>query len=158
MGMGSKTKSQTGTFRIDSEQDGERTFLLRENDDIYLRSGAQIIASCKLGLNVEAWMQEFQLAMEHIAAWASKNPSVRSCYFGPPGSHLSLFFFPKSESFDFDLAFQLADLQAEVTRNFNVGAVELHQIPWREWERFLSVESSRWVYGEKFKPCESVET
>ena len=68
-----------------------------------------------------------------------------------------MFFSPKSTAFDFELADCLSVLNLELIQRFNVGTVEVHQIPWNEIDRFVDTESTKLIYGEHYKPPEAVE-
>ena len=115
----------------------------------FYRTGKQVIAHCELGISIEVWFEEFQGMVAEVEAWAEQHASkIRSCYCSPNGSHVTIFVAPTSESFDFELAGELADLNSDLLRKFNIGNLEIHQIPWAEADRFINFPSSRRIYGE----------
>ncbi len=132
-------------------RDGERPVLLHpDNDDLFVRTGRQVIEACRLGISIELWLSEFNAMLEEARHWAEQRAAkVRACFCAPVNSRVVLYFVPNSKSFDFDLADGLAELNAELVKRFNVGMVEIHQVPWEELDRFVDIESSRRVYGEQ---------
>jgi hypothetical protein len=72
---------------------------------------------------------------------------VRAAFCAPRGTRTVLFFIPVSDRFDFDLADELTVLNMELVNKFNIGMVEVRQIPWDEIDRFLDPGSARQVYG-----------
>lgn len=98
---------------------------------------------------IELWLEEIQGMVAEVANWAERNAKrVRSCYCSPSGSNVMIFVSPSSDSFDFELAAELADLNSTLLRQFNIGNLEIHQIPWKEADRFIDFTSSRRIYGE----------
>jgi hypothetical protein len=75
---------------------------------------------------------------------------VRSCFVEPRGKKIALYFIPVSEHFDFELADALTELNTDLVQKFNIGLVEVYQVPERELERFLD-QSARPIYGERPK-------
>lgn len=144
---------------INEAKDGDTSYILHPDDnDLFFRTGKQIIESCQLGISIEVWIDELNSMVEHVRAWASgKNDRVRTCYCTPKGTKVVLFFSPNSAAFDFDLADCLSVLNLELIQKFNVGMVEVHQIPWNEIDRFVDTESTKLIYGEHFKPPAAVE-
>jgi hypothetical protein len=112
-----------------------------------LRTGRQLIQACQLTISLEVWKDEFRSMLEFVHKWSKAKP-VRSCFCIPRGAKLMLFFVPKTESFDFDLADELTTLNGKIHTDFGVGTVETRQIPWNEIERFLDVGMAKLVYGE----------
>lgn len=148
-------KSQTES--IDHARDGDRPYLLTPpTRDLFIQTGKQIIDACQLGISVELWLQELGDMCDEVANWTKVNSRVRSCYCSPSGPRITFFFAPASQRFDFDLADELADLVLALHK-FNVGMVELQQIPWGEMDRFLNVEIAKHISGEEHSPSGTVE-
>ena len=145
--------------RIDETRDANTSYILQtKENDLFIRTGTQIIASCQLGISVEVWFDELTSMMAAVRKWASDNSSsVRSCYCVPIGPAVVLFVSPKSACFDFDLADRLAEMNLDWKRSFNVGMVEVHQVPWAELDQFIDPDSTTPVYGEHFKSSQTVE-
>ncbi|HXE54419.1 MAG TPA: hypothetical protein VN541_15460 [Tepidisphaeraceae bacterium] len=144
---------------IDAALDGAREFVLHpESNDLFVRTGKQVIEACQLGISVEVWLTELSGMLERVIRWAGERATrVRSCFVSPAGSKTVLFFVPTSEQFDFDLADELTDLTSELLKEYNVGMVELGQIPWAELDRFLDPRTAIHIYGEQQEPHRSVE-
>ncbi|MFP4052951.1 MAG: hypothetical protein ACLFV7_03705 [Phycisphaerae bacterium] len=82
-----------------------------------------------------------------VEKWiGDRSGRVLSCHAVPRGIGIALFFVPAAESFDFDLADELVGLSANLVRHFNVGPVEIHQIPQDELERFVPPKTAWTVY------------
>lgn len=139
--------------------DADRPVVLHpENDDLFVRTGRQVISACQLGISLELWLRELDLMIEDVRGWAEAHAGhVRACYCAARGARVVLFFVPATEQFDFDLADALAELNSRLVREFNIGIVEVGQVPADELARFLDVESARQVYGEPRRPPSAVE-
>ncbi|MCC7290763.1 MAG: hypothetical protein IT449_01730 [Phycisphaerales bacterium] len=154
-----KAKQKNVHHKITESSDGDKPYLLHpEDDNLFVRTGRQIIQACRLGISVEVWLDELKSVTEFVRVWAADSAGrVRSCYCAPRGSVLLLFFCPSSPTFDFELADRLAELNLELNQKFNLGAVEVHQVPLGELDRFVDTESALLVYGEHFKSPAAVE-
>jgi hypothetical protein len=144
---------------IDESADGGRQVVLRpENNDIFIRTGRQVIAGCSLGISLDLWLDELNSMMSFVAQWAKEHSaSVDACFIEPRPRCTMLFFVPKSAHFDFDLADELVKLNVQVVKDFNVGMVETHQIPDSELDRFLNPPMARQIYGDPRTPRSTVE-
>lgn len=144
---------------ISDARDGVSTFILRpDSNDLFFRTGRQIIESCQLGISIEVWIRELKAMVQHVANWCEQNKGcVRSCYCAPNRGTVVFFVSPKSDRCDFKLADALTDLNTIIVRQFNVGEVEVRQIPWKEIDRFLCPESAELVYGEHFTSPQAME-
>jgi hypothetical protein len=129
--------------------DGGDVVLHPEDNDLFMRTGKQVIEACRLGISIEVWIDEFNNMMSEVARWAKEHAaSVRSCHCVPLGPRITLFFSPQGDSYNFDLAENLAELNAELIKKFNVGMVEVRQIPFAQIDRFLDPEKARLVHGD----------
>jgi hypothetical protein len=147
--MSQSTQSKLETLHIKEDADGHRPVLLHpEDNDLFVRTGKQVIEACRLGISVELWLSEFQAMLEEVQRWtAARAASVRACFAAARGARVALYFVPPHDQFDFDLAEQLAELNAELVKRFNIGMVEIYQIPWAELDRFINPKSARQIYG-----------
>jgi hypothetical protein len=154
-----KAQSKQPDLHIDEATDGSRRVILRpENNDAFVRTGRQVIAGCNLGVSLELWLDELTSLIEFVSEWTKKKTaSVEACYIEPRPRCIMLFFVPVSKSFDFDLATDLVELNAKLIKDFNVGMVEIHQIPRGELDRFLNPSMAKQIYGESRKPHQTVE-
>lgn len=124
-----------------------------EDNDLFVRTGKQVIDACRLGISVEVWVEEVTAMLGHVRAWAeAQNGRVRAAYCVPRGTRVVLFFVPASDAFDFDLADALAAINVELMKRFNVGTIEVRQVPWSEVDRFLDTSRFRAVYGDQAEP------
>ena len=140
---------QTGSKPyIREDVDGEREFVFHPKDnDLFVRTGRQVIYGCRLDISIEVWFKECDAMFEDISRWAAKRADrILACYAVPRGVGIGLFFVPRSESFDFDLSEDLADLTSKLMHTFNVGPVEIHQIPDGEKSRFIGSNTACEVY------------
>ena len=142
--------TKLGAIQIQADRDHARTVILHpENDDIFTMTGRQVIESCRLGISIELWLQEFNAMLAHVAEWTARSTRVSACYCTTRGSRLALFFVPASGAFDFDLADELVELNGNLIKDFNIGTLSVHQIPADELTRFVTPETSRQVYGQQ---------
>jgi hypothetical protein len=139
---------------IDAAQ--SQVLLRPENDDLFVRTGRQVIEACRLSISIELWVDEVKGMFEYISTWAQARDDIRACH-ASLGSRISLFFIPKTDSFNFDLADALVQLNAQLVSQFNVGLVEVRQIPFAEVDRFLDAALARTVYGEGLAAHPAVE-
>jgi hypothetical protein len=144
---------------IDETADGGRQVVLRpENNDLFIRTGQQVIAACSLGISVELWMQEMQSMYEFVANWSKdRKDLIHSCYSLPQNSGMVLFFVVKADEFDFQLAGQLVDLNTHLITEFNIGMIEVQQIPHREMDRFINQETAKRIYGSSVESHQAVD-
>ena len=157
--MDTDQDSQTAQERhIREEQDGESQYVLHPLDnDLFLRTGRQVIDGCRLGISIEVWFHECDSMFEDVAKWAAdRSDRISACYAVPRGVGMCLFFVPVSESFDFDLADQLAELNSRLVRTFCVGPVEINQIPADEKARFIAPNTAREIYPHADRPPQAV--
>lgn len=144
--------SQKSVTHVHESQDGDRDYVFHLADnDIFVRTGRQLIEACQLNISIELWRQELDLMFAYVRdRCIEKNAHIRSCLCEARRARLVLHFIPKSTGFDFDLAEWLADWDSYLSRNFkNVGLVEAGQIPWAEMERFLRPSFAFVIYGEQ---------
>lgn len=148
-----ETKTKQGLPRIhEAEKDGgNKNFVLHpEDNDIFVRTGKQIIEGCRLRISIDVWFNEINTMLAQVQQWAEAHSiKVRSCFFTTKGANVVLYVAPKSQRFDFDLADQIVDLNTELMQKYNVGMIEINQIPWDELDRFLDLETTKKVYGEQ---------
>lgn len=132
-------------------RDGDAQFVFHpEDNDLFVRTGQQIISHCRLGISLGLWFEELNDTLAEVAAWASARAAqVRACCCSPKGAKVVFFFAPTGGAFDFDLADDLAKLNDDLLKKFNVGMIELHQVPFAELDRFVDVEGTKVVYGEQ---------
>jgi hypothetical protein len=145
---------------IDEATDGGRQVLLRPQDnDLFIQTGQQVISACRLGISIEVWLKEMKSMFESVAKWAEKRKDViEGCYSVPRNSQMVLFFVTTSDQFDFELAEQLVELNTHLLTEFNIGMVEVQQIPFKEADRFIDTEAARRIYGsnpESHRPVEA---
>ncbi len=138
-------------IHVRESQDGDRNFVFHLSDnDLFVRTGRQLIEACQLNISIDLWKQELDLMFAYVMDWCGKKHiHVRTCLCEPRRARLVLHFIPKSDGFDFDLADGITELDCYLSRNFkNVGLVEAGQIPWAEMERFVNPNLFFVIYGE----------
>ncbi len=143
--------TQKSAKHVHELHDADRNFVFHLSDnDIFVRTGRQLIEACQLNISIELWRQELDLMFGYIKKWCEKSPrKIRTCICEPRRARLMLHFIPAGEHFDFDLADDIAGLDSYLSRNYkNVGLVEAGQIPWNEMDRFLNDFLCFVIYGE----------
>lgn len=141
-------EEQHAPSHIRETSDGERQYIIHpEDNDLFVRTGLQVIEGCRLSISVEVWLKEIKGMFSNIYSWIQEHlDKIVSCYAVPRNVGTALFFVPQSNSFDFDLADLLAELSVSL-RKYNVGPVEIHQIPECELDRFIIPEMSVEIYS-----------
>lgn len=154
-------KEKNNLQSIAEGKDGDTSYLLHPADnDLFIRTGRQIISSCKVTISLELWLNELSAMMKKVHDWAASQASrIRTCYCAPQGMSIVFFFSPKTNQFDFDLADELAILNKKLLQEFNVGMVEMRQIPWDEFDRFVNpiTTTTKHIYGQQLQPLAAVE-
>lgn len=156
-----ESKSKNEAIRVSAADHAERQFVIHpEDDDVFVRTGKQVIESCSLGISIELWKEELKSLLTNVLGWLETQETVRSCYCCLNPSKLVFFFITRAERFDFDFADALVKLNSDIRKSFNVGAVEMHQIPWDEAHRFIGTDTdlARRIYGETIEALGSVAT
>lgn len=144
--MGIDRSTRRDTLHVSS--DVSQIVLHPSNNDIFVRTGQQAIADCHLGISLDVWLDELRSMLGHVVEWIRARPArVVRAYCGAHGARTVLFLVPQTSQFDFDLADELAMLNIDLVQRFNVGMVEIHQIPEDEQDRFVSPETAQLIYG-----------
>lgn len=119
-----------------------------KDEDRLLLTGRSMINSCKLGISVETWLDELENAIGEVGAWcAERSEKVQQAYLVPKSPQLPFYFVQVQAAYDFDLADEITTLNTNLIRNYNLGMIEMFQIPESELDRFVSVDQSRKIYG-----------
>jgi hypothetical protein len=130
-------------------REGDEDYLLHPSDnDLFARTGKQIIEACQLSISIAVWLDELNRMLLDVKQWCdARSERIQTCLAEGRGSELLLFFVPHGSQFNFDLADELADLNRSLVTDFNIGMVEVGQIPSGELGRFMDLEKVRIVYG-----------
>jgi hypothetical protein len=143
--MAEKAKADKA-LRIREQDDG--ILLHPDDDDLFVRTGRQIIAACRLKIDLDTWLSEFAAVRKHVDDWIRERASERvvACYY-LDRARVTFVFVVRGDEFDFELADLLAPLSATLLREYNVGMIELGQISQTELGRFLDPTQAKLVYG-----------
>lgn len=146
-------KKKHAPSHIHEATDSGRQFIIHpEDNDLFVRTGYQVIEGCQLSISIEVWLQEIKNMFSCIHSWIQEHlDQIVSCYAVPRNAGTALFFVPLSKSFDFDLADLLAELSVRLMQEYYVGPVEIHQIPENELDRFIIPEMSVEIYSNAKK-------
>lgn len=138
----------TDPVHVRADRDGQTQYVFHPQDsDLFVRTGTQVIAGCRLGISLEVWFEELLAMRDHLQAWARHNQaSVQTVIMSPRGSRTGIFIVPMSATFDFDLADRTVDLEIEIGQKFNVGVVEILQVPDSDLSRFVAPEQGHVIY------------
>jgi hypothetical protein len=123
----------------------ESQFVLHPGDnDAFVRTGRQIIEACRLSISISVWLDELKEMFAQVREWCAQRPEkIQGCLAAGRGSKIVLFFVPQGKSFHFDLADEMTELNRELVTRYNIGTVEVGQIPASEIERFLDPEGTK---------------
>lgn len=156
--MATEQKKQSNCH-IRENADGASQFVLHpENDELFTRTGRQVIEACRLGISIEVWLHERDSMFDDVRRWIKdgRTGRISACYAVPRGVGIGLFFTPRRECYDFDLADELAKLNARLVRTFNIGPVEVLQLPEDELDRFIVLEEALRIYHHADPPRQTV--
>jgi hypothetical protein len=151
--------TKSGRTQVPRVSSGDPQVLLHpEDNDLMVRTGKQVIEACQLNISIELWKLEFDALCLSVKEWATKsNELARSVLIAPRGGKLALFVSPMGNTFDFDLADSLVQLNTLLAQKFNVGMVEILQIPSEEVDRFVDGSKARVLYGNQAGSHQPVE-
>lgn len=126
----------------------ERQVVVHPSDeDLFVLTGRQVIKSCQLGTSVELWLEEVSRAEAFVAAWcADHSGKVNLAFLVPRPSQLALFFAHSDSQFDFDLADEMTELSSQLVHEFNIGMVDMYQVPKAEISRFVDQARAKLIY------------
>lgn len=142
-------QAKSGHLHLHEGQVADKKIVVHPtNDDLFVLTGKQMIASCSLSVSIETWLGELELAREAIDEWCQKHSSkIIAAYLIPRPSQLAVYLVRDAGRFDFDLADESTELVTDLIRDYNLGMVELFQIPPNEVERFVDVSYNQPIYG-----------
>jgi hypothetical protein len=134
----STSQTQVGST-IDVRQHAARLYrIITADEEIIERTGEQIVQACKLQMNVSAWRQNFDAAVERVGQWCRQHADHVSVALVTLRSNKIVFYvIPISEQYDFDLGEAQADLDIYLNTRGAIGYAETRQIPGWEMERFV---------------------
>ena len=147
--MSSDQDTKRQPIHIGETADGDRQFVIHpSDDDLFIRTGQQVIHACQLGISIEVWLDELRSLLDAVEEWATEhNEHIFACYAAPRGASIGLYFVAQTSSFNFDLADMLAPMNREWLKQFNVGMIEVHQIPESQVDRFILPHTKRVVFS-----------
>jgi len=150
--------TQNDAIHLNERRDGDARVVIHPGDnDVFVRTGKQVIEACRLDISIELWLSELATMQGFVREWAGQRAGkIRSCFIVGRGSKVVIFVAPQGEQFDFDLADEMTMLDAQVSQ-YNIGPVDLRQVPWSEMDRFVNPERAMHVYGETPKPHSAME-
>jgi hypothetical protein len=150
MSKTTKPKTKLSPSRIDGLHDAQRNYVIApENRDLFVRTGRQVIAACDTQMKIERWLEVYEAMLGAVRDFAEDHADrVAECYAVPRGAKTALSFVPRSQSFDFELASELAKLQFDFHQRFAniVGAIEVGQIPSWDLRRFLDPDAAERIF------------
>lgn len=116
LAMTHDTQQEQGPIRID-HHDGDRNVVLTPaNQDRFIMSCKDAVASCE---SVSLWSADFRGLIAHLTEWVKgREGKLTSIFVSPADRRIGVFVVSASESFDFDLAEQVAELSHEILLHF----------------------------------------
>lgn len=145
------TKNRTSPLQLDAAEAERRVLVTTEDEDRFSLTCAQAIEACKIHTSRKVWFEELRSLFSQVNEWAIKNQSaVRCCYAQPRAGLVAIFIIPIKDSFDFDLADKIADLDLELSQEFPLVPAEVLQIPGNEdgLQTFVDTHTAKHLYGE----------
>ena len=118
--------------------------IITSSEDILHRTGQQIVAACQLQISVAAWHQNFELMIQHVAAWCEERADkIVAGLVNLRNDKTVFYIIPKSDEFDFELGREQAILDIYLNTRGGIGYAETRQIPVWEIQRFVSQNAYR---------------
>ena len=152
--MSVNTQNATPPVRVDDVRDADRRFVFSPyNNDVFVKTGRQVLAACQLADDVaaafRAWQGQFGVMLEFVADWANRQAErVRNVVVVGRGGKLILMLLPTDEAFDFNLAEASSDLRYDLMKLFSaVGEIDILQVPAWDWQRFFGPDEVIACYG-----------
>lgn len=143
MSTTTETTSQKQTIH-ELQHAAQRYRIITSDEDIFERTGEQIVRACQLQMSVSAWRQNFALMIEHVGNWCKERSGRVALALVELRSDKAVFYIiPSSEQFDFALGLEQADLDIFLNTRGAIGYVETRQVPAWEIERFVAPEAYR---------------
>jgi hypothetical protein len=140
---GDSTKAPINT--IHELQHAARHFrIITSNEEIIQQTGEQIVRACQLQISVGAWYQNFELMVQHVAAWCEERSEKLLAGLVNLRNDKTVFYIvPRSEEYDFDLGREQAELDIYLNTRGGIGYAETRQVPAWEIQRFVSQDAYR---------------
>jgi hypothetical protein len=126
-------------------QDAARNYrIITSDEEIFHRTGAQIVSACRLQMTVSAWLQNWDLAVEYVRKWCVDNADRLAIVLVDFRSGKTVFYVaPRSDTFDGDLADRQSELDLWLNTRGAIGYAETRQIPPWDLKKFVSSEALR---------------
>ena len=121
----------------ESELSGRSVLITPLDEDRFIVRGESVIRACNLTINAQLWWDELVAAMEEVSAWSHlRQGKLRDVVCDVGSAKVRFYFSTSGKQYDFDLADELTDLELKLHREFNLGYVEVMQIPHDAMNRF----------------------
>jgi len=131
------------------DEGGHQVVLHPTDNDLFVRTGRQVIEACQLSIGIHVWLEELKEMLAFVERWCvQREAQIAGCVAEGRGSKVLILFIPRGDTFNFDLASELAVLNRQLVTTFNIGYVELGQIPSSDLHRFVDPEKARNIYGQ----------
>lgn len=108
--------------------------------------------ACRQAMKMQEWREQFYGLLAAVHQWTELNTlRIESCYISPIEGGLAVFVVPKADTYDFDLADALTDLDLSLAQNFDLCRCDVLQIPGKSPGRlqtFLDPQQSILIYGQ----------
>ena len=131
----------SGPVHLHEEHLADKNVVIHPLDeDRFVLTGKQMIASCSLRVSLQTWFEELKAAREELVQWClheDRVGKIAAAYLIPRPSQLAIYIVSHQKQYDFELADQATSLVTNLIRNYQVGMFELIQIPEAEVTRFV---------------------
>ena len=144
-----KSIATTGPLHLDAVKDHARPVVMRPaNQDLFVQTGGQVIAACRLRISLDLWLQEIGDMLQYVEEWVrQRDERVSGTWVTPRSTKTVIFVSPQGNRYDFDLTDELVALNDDLSKRFNVGQIEVLQIPLGELDCFVDPETAVQLYG-----------
>lgn len=121
--------------------------VITSSEEILHRSGEQLVRACQLHISAEVWVDNFKRMESYVMEWCGKRPTAIAAMLVEVRTNKVVFWIvPLSEEYNFDLGFELAELDIYLSSQGGIGYCETRQVPYWDLMSFVPADSQmRWV-------------
>ncbi len=132
----------------EGDADGQVVFERKSDEDRFVKSCHWVYEAAELGISRDVWRDELRALLDHVRTWAEQHRDrVHDCLAAPRDSQIAILVRPCSDTYDFDLAEALNQLDLELAEKFRVCACDVLQVP-KNATKFHDSKSGLLIYGE----------
>jgi hypothetical protein len=129
---------------IDERQDAAAKYrIITAGEEIITRTAEQLARASKIQIGAEVWADNFWRMIEHVRQWADlRKDKLHRVVVVFRSDKVVFGIVPRSDSYDYDLGFEQAELDIHLNTRGNIGYIETRQIP--HWDETTFIPPEAW--------------